>query len=66
MYFLDSITVSVSIPSLAAPSPIAKHDSKPALNSFIVHCKPTQQGVSFSSKSISCIGKVVITCCIGR
>jgi hypothetical protein len=45
VYELDYITVSVSIPSLAAPSPIAKAETKPALNSFIAHCKPTEQGV---------------------
>lgn len=40
----DYITVSVSIPSLAAPSPIEKTEGKPALSSFIAHCKPTEQG----------------------
>lgn len=44
--FVDYITVSVSIPSLAAPSPIEKTEGKPALSSFIAHCKPTEQGVS--------------------
>lgn len=44
--YIEYITVSVSIPSLATPAPISNSEAKPALNSFIVHCKSTQQGVS--------------------
>ncbi|KAG2229608.1 hypothetical protein INT48_007032 [Thamnidium elegans] len=40
----EYITVSVTIPSLAIPSPITNSKNKTALNSFIAHCKPTQQG----------------------
>ncbi|GAN09823.1 AAA-domain-containing protein [Mucor ambiguus] len=39
----DIITVSVSVPSLAAYSPVSE-SAKPSLSSFIAHCKPTQQG----------------------
>ncbi|KAI9348358.1 P-loop containing nucleoside triphosphate hydrolase protein [Pilaira anomala] len=40
----EYITVSIIIPSLAIPSPITKPNHKTTLNSFIVHCKPTEQG----------------------
>ncbi|KAG1090401.1 hypothetical protein G6F42_019705 [Rhizopus arrhizus] len=39
----EFITVSVSVPSLAASSPVSE-SAKTSLSSFIAHCKPTKQG----------------------
>lgn len=48
---VDFITVSVSVPSLAAYSPVSE-SAKTSLSSFIAHCKPTQQGVNSMNKHI--------------
>jgi hypothetical protein len=45
---IEYFTVSISIPSLAAPSPIA--ENKSTLGSFLAHCKPTKHGVYSMNK----------------
>lgn len=48
---VEFITVSVSVPSLAASSPVSE-SAKTSLSSFIAHCKPTKQGVNSMNKHI--------------